>query len=50
MLVVEQNHSAQLYHYLKGRLDLPLESLAIPGPVPLNPRTIAEAVGARQDA
>ena len=50
VLVVEQNHSAQLYHYLKGRLDLPLESLAISGPVPLNPHTIADAVGARQDA
>lgn len=48
VVVVEQNHGAQLYHYLKGRLNLPLESLAIPGPVPLNPETIAEVVGARQ--
>lgn len=36
MLVIELNHSAQFFHYLKGRLDLPcpVESLHRPGPLP----------------
>lgn len=42
-VVIEQNHGAQLYHYLKGRCDFfqSVSSLAIPGPVPLDPAAIA---------
>ncbi|WP_294945417.1 hypothetical protein, partial [Sulfurivirga sp.] len=37
-LVVEQTHGAQLLHYLQSRLpDMPLESLAQPGPLPIRP-------------
>jgi 2-oxoglutarate ferredoxin oxidoreductase subunit alpha len=44
LLVVEQNHSAQLYHYLRGQIDLglPLHSYARAGPVPLNAQAIAD--------
>jgi 2-oxoglutarate ferredoxin oxidoreductase subunit alpha len=44
-LVVEQNHGAQLYHYLRGREVLPgiARSFARPGPVPLDPEAIAAA-------
>lgn len=44
VLVVEQNHTGQLFHYLKGCMDCPcqLHSYARPGPVPLNPRHIAD--------
>ncbi len=43
ILVVEQNHGRQLYHYLRGALEvnLPLDSYARPGPVPLDPADIA---------
>ena len=42
ILVVEQNHGAQLFHYLRGKLpsDVPLTSYASPGPVPLDPAHI----------
>jgi 2-oxoglutarate ferredoxin oxidoreductase subunit alpha len=44
--VVEQNHSGQLYHYLKAHEVLPLETrlLARPGPIPLRPGEIVKAV------
>lgn len=44
--VVEQNHSGQLYHYLRSYGVLPEDahSLAKPGPIPLRPGEIIEAV------
>jgi 2-oxoglutarate ferredoxin oxidoreductase subunit alpha len=47
VLVVEQNHSRQLFHYLRGRVEFvqPVESYAVPGPVPLNPADIAQQAG-----
>jgi 2-oxoglutarate ferredoxin oxidoreductase subunit alpha len=44
--VVEQNHSGQLYHYLKSRGMLPVDAhlLAKPGPIPLRPGEIVNAV------
>ena len=46
LVVVEQNHSAQLFHYLKGHVDFPqaVHSYAMAGPVPLAPEAIARAV------
>ena len=46
VVVVEQNHSKQLYHYLRGHMDFKqqLHSYAIAGPVPLNPQSIAQQV------
>ncbi len=45
VLVVEQNHGAQLFHYLHSAQALPLDarSLARPGPLPLRPGEIADA-------
>ena len=44
VLVVEQNHSAQLYNYLRSQLpaEIPLASLARPGPIPLFPAEILD--------
>lgn len=46
ILVVEQNHGAQLYHYLRSEMDFtqPLHSYARPGPVPLSGAAIVAAV------
>ncbi|MEH6581432.1 MAG: 2-oxoacid:acceptor oxidoreductase subunit alpha [Halioglobus sp.] len=46
VFVVEQNHSGQLFHYLKGHMDFQQEvhSYAVPGPVPLRSRSIAQQV------
>jgi 2-oxoglutarate ferredoxin oxidoreductase subunit alpha len=46
VVVVEQNHSRQLFHYLKGHIDFQQEvhSYAIPGPVPLRSGSIAQHV------
>jgi len=46
LVVVEQNHSRQLYHYLRGQMDFQqqVHSYALAGPVPLNPRQIAQQV------
>ena len=46
VVVVEQNHSRQLFHYLKGQLDFtqPVHSYAMAGPVPLSPQNIAQQV------
>jgi 2-oxoglutarate ferredoxin oxidoreductase subunit alpha len=46
VLVVEQNHGAQLFHYLHAERVLPASarSLARPGPLPLRPAAIAAAV------
>ncbi len=42
IVVLEQNHSAQLYHYLLGNNALPAtaETLARPGPLPFRPAEI----------
>ena len=50
VMVIEQNHGAQLFHYLRGHYDGPLESLAVPGPVPLDPKAIVEAIASREAA
>ena len=46
VVVVEQNHSRQLFHYLKGYMDFtcPVHSYAMAGPVPLAAENIAQAV------
>ncbi len=46
IIVVEQNHGAQLYHYLLGHKAIPLsaESVARPGPAPFRPSEIASHV------
>lgn len=45
-LVVEQNHGAQLFHYLHAEQALPsgARSLARPGPLPLRPEIIVAAL------
>ena len=45
VLVVEQNHGGQLFHYLQSESVLPgtAESLAQPGPLPLRPGRIIRA-------
>jgi 2-oxoglutarate ferredoxin oxidoreductase subunit alpha len=52
VLVVEQNHGAQLYHYLHAEQALPAgaHSLAKPGPLPLRPGEIAAAAAALMDS
>lgn len=46
VLVVEQNHGAQLYRYLRAMYDLPGKpvSFARPGPLPLRPGELTEAI------
>jgi 2-oxoglutarate/2-oxoacid ferredoxin oxidoreductase subunit alpha len=46
IVVVEQNHSAQLYRYLRGQLDFngSLHSYAVAGPVPPNSARVAQFV------
>ena len=46
VIVVEQNHGAQFFHYLKGYLNWQVEpiSLARPGPLPLRPGEIVKFV------
>ena len=46
IIVVEQNHGAQLYHYLIGQKAIPAaaESVARPGPLPYRPSEIASYV------
>ncbi|MCG6941398.1 MAG: 2-oxoacid:acceptor oxidoreductase subunit alpha [Thiohalocapsa sp.] len=48
VLVVEQNHGAQLFHYLHAEQALPAgaRSLARPGPLPLRPAEIVAAATA----
>jgi 2-oxoglutarate ferredoxin oxidoreductase subunit alpha len=47
VIVVEQNHSGQLFHYLRAEGVLPdsAESLAQSGPLPLRPGRILRALG-----
>jgi len=44
--VIEQNHGAQLYHYLRGQMDfaMPVHSYARAGPVPLSGAAIVAAM------
>jgi 2-oxoglutarate ferredoxin oxidoreductase subunit alpha len=46
VLVVEQNHGAQLFRYLRALYDLPgrPESFHRPGPLPLRPGELADAI------
>jgi len=46
VIVVEQNHGAQLYHHLIGQKAIPTgaESVARPGPLPFRPSEIASYV------
>jgi 2-oxoglutarate ferredoxin oxidoreductase subunit alpha len=47
LLVVEHNHGAQLWHYLRSLLpQLAFESLALPGPAAIQPRDIYAALEA----
>lgn len=46
VLLVEQSHSQQFCHYVRGHYDLPSDKkyLAIPGPLPVYPSQVADAV------
>jgi len=46
IIVVEQNHGAQLYHHLIGQKAIPAsaESVARPGPLPFRPSEIVSYV------
>ncbi len=46
VLVVEQNHGAQLYRYLRAMYDLPgtVKSFHRPGPLPLRPGELTETI------
>ncbi|AMO25274.1 2-oxoglutarate synthase [Ramlibacter tataouinensis] len=46
VIVVEQNHGAQLLHYLRGAYDLPGQPASFhhPGPLPLRPAEICNAL------
>ena len=50
MLVVEQNHGAQLYRYLRAMVDLPGRPASFhrPGPLPLRPAELAATIVAWQ--
>ncbi len=50
IVVVEQNHGAQLFHYLhsKDLLDERATPLAKPGPLPIRPQEITDYVAQRQ--
>jgi 2-oxoglutarate ferredoxin oxidoreductase subunit alpha len=51
VVVVEQNHGAQLLQYLRGQIDFsqPVHSYAMPGPVPLNVKHITASIKASLD-
>ena len=46
VLVVEQNHGAQLYRYLRSMYDMPgkVTSFHRPGPLPLRPGELTEKI------
>ncbi|MFN3565722.1 MAG: transketolase C-terminal domain-containing protein, partial [Burkholderiaceae bacterium] len=46
VIVVEQNHGAQFYRYLRGHFDLPGKPASYhrPGPLPLRPGELHEAL------
>ncbi len=52
VLVVEQNHSAQFHRYLRSLVDLPArqQSFHRPGPLPLRPGELVDAIAAWRNA
>jgi 2-oxoglutarate ferredoxin oxidoreductase subunit alpha len=46
VFVVEQNHGAQLYRYLRAMIDLPGRPASFhrPGPLPLRPAELTAAI------
>jgi 2-oxoglutarate ferredoxin oxidoreductase subunit alpha len=48
VMVIEQNHSAQLYRYLRSVYDLPARPASFhrPGPLPLRPGELCTAIAA----
>jgi 2-oxoglutarate ferredoxin oxidoreductase subunit alpha len=52
VLVVEQNHGAQLYRYLRAMVDLPGRPASFhrPGPLPMRPAELARAIVDWHDA
>jgi len=46
VIVVEQNHGAQFYRYLRSHFDIPvkLASYHRPGPLPLRPAELLQAL------
>jgi len=46
VMVIEQNHSAQFYRYLRGHFDLPAKPASYhrPGPLPLRPGEVHKAL------
>jgi 2-oxoglutarate ferredoxin oxidoreductase subunit alpha len=46
VVVVEQNHGAQLFQYLRGQMqfEVPVASYSRAGPVPLNGQAIADHI------
>jgi 2-oxoglutarate ferredoxin oxidoreductase subunit alpha len=52
VLVIEQNHSAQFYRYLRSLVDLPArqQSFHRPGPLPLRPAELADTIAAWRTA
>ncbi len=52
VMVIEQNHSAQLYRYLRSMYDLPGKPASFhrPGPLPLRPGELADAIRNWRDA
>jgi len=52
VLVIEQNHGGQLLHWLRAAYDLPGRPAGFhrPGPLPLRPGEIAEAILAWRNA
>lgn len=50
VIVIEQNHLGQLYHFLKGHYDLPakITNFARPGPLPIKPEEITQIISGRR--
>lgn len=46
LLVIEQSHGAQFYHYLRAYYELPaqVECLSLPGPLPIRPGDVRQAL------
>ena len=52
VLIVEQNHSAQLHRYLRSLADLPAQQQSFhrAGPLPLRPGELAKTIAAWRNA
>ncbi|MGD9637920.1 MAG: 2-oxoacid:acceptor oxidoreductase subunit alpha [Alphaproteobacteria bacterium] len=48
-IIIEQNHMAQLYHFLKGHYDLPSKTrnFARTGPLPIKPEEITQIINGK---